>query len=97
MVEWAGTGLSGEATSGSAAVAAQLVEARDQLRFVLNRVEGAAQSAPRHDASGWVGLAAFAYQGSLDQLTRELAAVQELMRSAVDLANAAIFEVDAHG
>lgn len=80
----------------SAAVAIELEQARDRLRVVAGRVADAAQSAPHRDASGWDGLAAHAYQASLDRLTRELEGAQELLRSATDLLGAAVFELAGH-
>jgi hypothetical protein len=78
------------------AVSAQLEQARDQLHTISRRVAEAVQAAPRRDASGWDGLTAWAYQRSLDELSRELAIAQELLRSATDLTTAAIFEVGGH-
>jgi uncharacterized protein YukE len=78
---------------GTTAVAAQLEQARDQLRSISHRVSEATLAAPRRDASGWDGLAAWAYQRSLDRLARELETAQELLRSAGDLTQLALFEV----
>jgi hypothetical protein len=82
--------------AGAVAVATELEQARDRLRLVAGRVADAAHAAPRHDASGWDGPAASAYQGSLDRLSRELEGVQELLRSATDLLGAAVFELGGH-
>jgi hypothetical protein len=81
---------------GSASVAQELAQARDQLDYLRQRVSEAAAHAPHHDASGWSGLAAFAYQHALDALGRELAAATELLRSAADLASAAVWELGGH-
>ena len=81
---------------GIASVVAQLEQAREQLTAISRRVAVAAHAAPRRDASGWAGLAAEAYQRSLDQLARELEVAQELLRSATDLTEAALFEVGGH-
>lgn len=81
---------------GTVAVSAELEQARDQLHSISRRVEEAAHAAPHRDASGWDGLAAWAYQRSLDQLSRELEVAQELLRSATDLTAAALFEVGGH-
>lgn len=83
-------------TGGTAAVAAQLEQARERLTTISRRVEEAVQSAPRRDASGWSGLAAWAYQRSLDQLSRELQVATELLRSATDLTSLALFEASGH-
>jgi hypothetical protein len=81
---------------GTAAVSAELEQALDQLRSISRRVADAAIVAPRRDASGWDGLAALAYQRSLDQLAHELEVAQELLRSATDLTAAALFELGGH-
>jgi uncharacterized protein YukE len=80
----------------SVTVAADLEQARTQLAAISHRVEAAAAAAPRHDASGWEGPAAWAYQHSLDRLSRDLETAQELLRSAADLTAAALFEIGAH-
>ena len=80
----------------SVAVMAELEQAREQLRSISHRVAEAALAAPRHDASGWHGFAAWAYQRALDQLTRELDVAGELLRSAIDLTGAAVFELGGH-
>jgi uncharacterized protein YukE len=82
--------------SAAAGVSVELEQARRQLRSIAGRVEDAARSAPRRDASGWDGPAAHAYQHALDQLGRELASGQELLRSATDLVGAALFELGGH-
>lgn len=78
------------------AVVMRLERAKDQLIASSQRVAEAAQAAPRHDASGWQGFAAQAYQHSLDQLSRELEGAQQLLRSATGLTAAALFEVAGH-
>ena len=83
-------------TEGAAAVSAELEEARRQLSTISRRVAEAAMAAPRRDASGWSGLAAWAYQRSLDELSRELQVAQELLRSATDLTTVAVFELGGH-
>lgn len=77
----------------TAAVLTELEHARDQLRSVTHRVAEAALAAPRRDASGWDGLAAWAYQVSLDRLGRDLDVAGELLRSATDLTALAVFEL----
>jgi uncharacterized protein YukE len=81
---------------GSASVAAELEHARMQLSGISRRVAEAAAAAPRRDASGWDGLAAWAYQHSLDRLSRDLEAAQALLRSATDLTAVALWEVGGH-
>jgi uncharacterized protein YukE len=80
----------------SAAVASELEQAMHQLRAISRRLADAAVAAPRRDASGWDGLAAWAYQHSLDQLSRDLEVAQELLRSASDLTAVGIFELGGH-
>jgi uncharacterized protein YukE len=82
--------------AGSAAVVADLEQARAQLSAITHRLAQAAAAAPRRDASGWDGPASWAYQSSLDALSRDLEGAQELLRSAGDLTAAALFEVGAH-
>jgi uncharacterized protein YukE len=82
--------------AASAGVTAELEQARSQLRSIAGRVADAGESAPHRDASGWDGLAAHAYQRSLDQLGREIEAAQQLLRSATDLVGAALFELGGH-
>jgi uncharacterized protein YukE len=81
---------------GTAAIAAQLEQAREQLVTIARRVAEAAQAAPHRDATGWNGLAAAAYQRALDELSRELEGAQELLRSATDLTALALIEVGGH-
>ena len=81
---------------GGAEVCAELEQAVRQLRSISGRVADAAIAAPRRDASGWDGLAAWAYQRSLDELARDLEVAGELLRSATDLTTAALFEVGGH-
>ena len=81
---------------GAAAVTTELGLALDQLRAISGRVAAAATSAPRRDASGWDGLAAWAYQRSLDELSRDLDTARELLRSATDLTALALFELGGH-
>jgi hypothetical protein len=81
---------------GAAALSAELDEARHQLSAISCRVADAALIAPQRDASGWSGLAAWAYQRSLDELSHELQVAQELLRSATDLTTAAVFELGGH-
>ena len=81
---------------GAAAVAAELAQAIDQLRSISARVADAAVAAPRVDASGWDGLAAWAYQRALDQLARDLETTRELLRSGTDLTELALFELSGH-
>ena len=78
---------------GTGAVASELEQAGQQLRSISHRVALAASRAPRRDASGWDGLAAWAYQHALDRLTRDLETAQALLRSAIDLTQLAVFEV----
>ena len=81
---------------GTAAVSAELEQAVHQLRSISRRVADVSIAAPRRDASGWDGLAAWAYQRSLDDLSRDLEVAEELLRSATDLTTAALFEVGGH-
>ena len=81
---------------GTAAVSGDLEQAREQLHAISRRVAEAAYAAPRPEASGWHGLAAWAYQRSLEQLARELEVAQQLLRSATDLTDAALYEVGEH-
>ena len=81
---------------GSALVASDLADARDQLVYLRQRVVDAASRSPHRDPSGWNGIAAFAYQRSLDALGRELAVAAELLRSAADLASVAVWELGGH-
>jgi uncharacterized protein YukE len=81
---------------GTAAVSAELAQAIDQLRSISARVAAAALAAPRVDASGWDGFAAWAYQRALDQLSRDLETTRELLRSATDLTALALFELGGH-
>jgi hypothetical protein len=82
--------------AGTAAVSAELEQAMHQLRSISGRVDSAARAAPHRDASGWDGPAAWAYQRSLDQLARDLETTRELLRSATDLTELALFELGAH-
>ena len=81
---------------GTAAVSAELEQARAQLRAISRRVAAAAHAAPRPETSGWQGLAAWAYQRSLEELVRELEVAQQLLRSATDLTDAALYELGGH-
>jgi hypothetical protein len=81
---------------GTAAAGGQLALARDQLVILRQRVASAASGAPHRDASDWKGTAAFAYQRSLDALAHELAVATELLRSAANLATAAVWEMGGH-
>ena len=81
---------------GTAAVSAELEQALHQLRSISRRVADAAMTAPRRDTTGWDGLAAWAYQRSLDELSRDLEVAEELLRSATDLTAAALFEMGGH-
>jgi uncharacterized protein YukE len=83
--------------AGTAAAASDLEQAMYQLRAISRRVADAALAAPHRDASGWDGLAAWAYQRSLDQLSRDLEVAQELLRSATDLTAIGLFELGGHG
>jgi hypothetical protein len=83
-------------SAGTTAAEGQLALARDQLVILRQRVASAASRAPHRDASGWNGVAAFAYQRSLDALAQELAGATELLRSAADLASAAVWEMGGH-
>ncbi len=78
------------------AVASELEQALHQLRSISGRVADVASAAPRRDASGWDGLAAWAYQHALDQLSRDLEVAQELLRSATDLTALGLFELGGH-
>lgn len=82
--------------AGIAAVSAELEQTLDQLRSISRRVADAAVAAPRRDASGWDGLAAWAYQRSLDRLAQDLEVARELLRSATDLTAVALFELGGH-
>jgi uncharacterized protein YukE len=88
--------VAGAEMAATGALSVELAEARDQLRLVAARIAEAATTAPRREASGWNGPAADAYQRALDQLARELEAVQQLVRSATDLMSSAVFELAGH-
>jgi uncharacterized protein YukE len=81
---------------GTATLAAELEQAVDQLHVISRRVADAGAAAPSRDASGWNGLAAWAYQQALDELSHDLETAQALLRSATDLTAAALFEVGGH-
>ena len=96
MYEIDGGAVAGSALASSTSVTIELTQARDELRLVANRVAQASDEAPRRDASGWSGPASAAYQRGLDQLRRDIGAAHELLRSAIDLTNAALFELGGH-
>jgi hypothetical protein len=91
-----GGGVVGGALASSTAVTIELTQARDELRLIADRVTAAYDAAPRRDASGWRGPASNAYQHGLDQLRRDIEGALELLRSAIDLTNAALFELGSH-
>jgi hypothetical protein len=81
---------------GTAAVAAELEDARTRLRVIAARVEHAVANGPHRTPGDWHGLAAHAYGLALAELDRQLDATQGLLRSATDLLGAALVEVGGH-
>jgi hypothetical protein len=81
----------------TASLTAALESDEGELAVIMRRVEQSMATMPRYDPSAWSGPASWAYQVSLGSLGREVSAALELLRCAVDLTAAAVFELDARG